>query len=79
MCLCCLYFGMLFSDWGDAQTHVDDKKFRIGGDGLITLTQQEYYQNAPFVVVVKMLNLIIATAFLVVSMALEKCCPDRIL
>jgi len=25
MCLCCLYFGMLFSDWGDAQTMVEVK------------------------------------------------------
>jgi len=38
-----------------------------------------YYKNAGFTVVVKFINLIIATAFLIVSMALSICCPDRML
>jgi len=83
MCVCCLYFGMLFSDWGDAQTMVADTKLRFkdspGIVPTIVATNQAYYQNSAFVVVVKFINLMIATGFLIVSMALPVCCPDRIL
>jgi hypothetical protein len=67
MCVCCLYFGMLFSDWGDAHTEVE------------VTTKEAYYQNSTYTVVVKCINFIIAIALLIVSMALPICCPDRIL
>jgi len=38
-----------------------------------------YYKYSGFTVVVKFINLIIATGFLIVSMALSICCPDRML
>ena len=58
---------------------VKDDVHRIDAEGKLVATGQEYYQNSAFVVVVKFINLCIATAFLIVSMALELCCKDRML
>jgi len=97
MLLCCLYFGMLFSDWGDAQQTINDEVSMLtDADAVMfglspevkkmtnvklveTNAAMSYYKFSGFTVVVKFINLIIATGFLIVSMALSLCCPDRIL
>ena len=64
-----LYFGMLFSNWGDA---VDIKNVKKGS------FEYDYY--APnFAFIVKFINLVLAIVMLTVSMALGLCCPNRML
>jgi hypothetical protein len=65
-----LYFGMLFSNWGDA---VEKSVVDAG-----TSSDLNYY--APkFACTVKFINLVLAIVLLAISMMLELCCPNRIL
>ena len=64
MVLTSLYFGMLFSNWGDAV---------IGGEN------DSYYTSPLFSMWVKIVSLWITIALFTVSVTLKICCPNRIL
>ncbi len=64
MVLTSLYFGMLFSNWGDAV---------IGGEN------DSYYTSPLFSMWVKIVSLWVTIALFTVSVTLKICCPNRIL
>lgn len=66
---CSLYFGMLFSNWGDA----------VDMEGLSATSFEHKYYAPYFSMWVKFLNLILACVLLALSMMLEVCCPSRML
>ncbi len=64
MLITCMYYGMLFSNWGDAV---------IGGNN------SSYYTSSLYSMWIKIVSLFITLALFTVSMTLNICCPSRIL
>jgi len=62
MCLTMMYFGMLFSNWGDAV---------IGGEN------DHYYGSMAYTQWVKIIALWLTIALFTVSISLTICCKDR--
>jgi hypothetical protein len=64
MMVTCLYYGMLFTNWGDA---------------VISGSNDGYFSSALFSMWVKIVSLWITLALFTVSITLNICCPNRIL
>jgi hypothetical protein len=63
------YYGMLFSNWGDAVMSVAVE------DG----TNEQYYSNPGFTVGVKVFIICLTAILLLISVMLKICCPGRML
>ena len=60
----CLYFGMLFSNWGDA---------------VISGNTSNQFVSATYSMWIKIVSLWITLALFTVSVTLNICCPNRLL
>jgi hypothetical protein len=63
------YYGMLFSNWGDAVMSV----------AVVDGTNETYYSSPSFTFGVKLFIIILTALLLLVSMMLKICCPGRML
>ena len=64
MLITCLYFGMLFSNWGDA---------------VISGNTSNQFVSATYSMWIKIVSLWITLALFTVSVTLNICCPNRLL